>query len=354
MGSVAGGERSELGARFSPGVMPVGTKPRGIEFTCYPASMQIVILDGHTTNPGDLTWAPVEALGPTTVHARTPDDLIVGRAAAAEAVLTNKTPLAAATLAALPRLRYVGVLATGVNVVDLAAARARGITITNVPEYSTPNVAQATWALVLELTNQVGRHAAGVRAGRWTACEDFCYWETELVELAGLTLGLVGYGRIARAVAAVGRAFGMQVIAHRRQAGVADDGTPSVPLDELFAASDVVSLHCPLTPETAGLVDARRLALMKPTALLVNTARGGLVVEADLAAALDAGRIAGAGLDVLSAEPPPADNPLLGARNCIITPHVAWATRNARGRLIEVAAANLRAFAAGRPQNVVG
>jgi glycerate dehydrogenase len=316
--------------------------------------MQIVILDGHTTNPGDLSWAPVEAAGPTTVFTRTPDELVVERAAAATAVLTNKTPLSAATLAALPRLRYVGVLATGVNVVDLTAARKQGITVTNVPEYSTPNVAQATWSLVLELTNQVGRHAAGVRAGRWSACEDFCYWETELVELAGLRLGLVGYGRIARAVAAVGRALGMEVVAHRRQEGLADDGTPCVSLDELFATSDVVSLHCPLTPQTTGLVDARRLGLMKPTAFLVNTARGGLVVEADLAAALEAGRLAGAGVDVLSTEPPPATNPLLQARNCLITPHVAWATRNARRRLIEVAAANLEAFAAGRPQNAVG
>jgi len=315
--------------------------------------MQIVILDGHTTNPGDLSWAPVEAVGPTTVFARTPDELVVERAAAATAVLTNKTSLSAATLAALPGLEYVGVLATGVNVVDLAAARGRGITVTNVPEYSTPNVAQATWALVLELANQVGRHATGVRAGRWSACEDFCYWETELVELAGLTLGLVGYGRIARAVAAVGRALGMKVIAHRRQDGLADDGTPCLSLDELFALSDVISLHCPLTAETSGLVDARRLGLMKPTAFLVNTARGGLVVEADLAAALDAGRIAGAGLDVLSSEPPPADNPLLRARNCLITPHVAWATRDARRRLIEVAAGNLRAFAAGAACNVV-
>ena len=316
--------------------------------------MQIVILDGHTTNPGDLSWAPIEAVGPTTVYDRTPDPLIIERAAAAEVVFTNKTPLSAATLFALPRLTYVGVLATGVNVIDVAAARERGITVTNVPEYGTPNVAQATWALLLELTNQVGRHAAGVRAGRWSACQDFCYWETDLVELAGHTLGLVGYGRIAQAVAAVGRAFGMRVITHRQRAGdVAADGTPCVGLDELFAMSDVVSLHCPLTPDSTGLVDARRLGLMKPTAFLVNTARGGLVVEADLAAALEAGTIAGAGLDVLSTEPPPADHPLLQARNCIITPHVAWATRNARERLIEIAAANLRAFVAGVAQNVI-
>ena len=316
--------------------------------------MRSVILDGYTTNPGDLSWASIEAIGPLTVYDRTPDELILARAADADTLITNKTHLSAATIAALPQLRYIGLLSTGVNVVDLDAARARRIPVCNVPEYSTPNVAQATFALLLELTNQVGRHATGVREGRWTACEDFCYWETDLVELSGLTLGLVGYGRIARAVAAVGRAFGMRVIAHRRQPGAAaDDGTPCVGLDELFGTSDVVSLHCPLTPVTEGLVDARRLALMKPTAFLINTARGGLVVEADLAAALDAGLIAGAGLDVLSAEPPPAANPLLRARNCLITPHVAWATRHARARLIETVAQNLAAFVAGTPQNVV-
>lgn len=316
--------------------------------------MEIVILDAYTTNPGDLSWEPVEAIGPTTVYDRTPADQVLERAIGADVVLTNKTPLSAETFAGLPRLKYVGVLATGVNVVDVAAARDRGIVVTNVPEYSTPNVAQATWAIILELTNQVGLHAAGVRAGRWSASEDFCYQDSELVELAGLTLGLVGYGRIARAVAAVGRAMGMKVVACRRQPGdMAEDGTRCVGLDELFATSDVVSLHCPLTTETAGLVNARRLDLMGPTSLLVNTARGGLVVEDDLAAALNAGRIAGAGLDVLSVEPPPATNPLLQARACIITPHVAWATRNARARLIDVAAANLRAFVAGTPHNTV-
>jgi glycerate dehydrogenase len=320
----------------------------------YSPAMKIVILDGKTTNPGDLSWAPLESLGAVTVFDRTADDEILSRAAEAEALITNKTLLSAATIAALPRLRYIGLLSTGVNVVDLEAARARGIPVCNVPEYSTPNVAQATFALLLELTNSVARHAAGVREGRWTASEDFCYWETDLVELAGLTLGLVGYGRIGRSVAAVGRAFGMEVIAHRRQPGdLADDGTRCVTLDELFAASHVVSLHCPLTPATQGLVDARRLALMKPSAYLINTARGGLVVEADLAAALNAGRIAGAGLDVLSAEPPPATNPVLRAKNCLITPHIAWATRNARGRLIDVVAANLAAFLAGQPVNVV-
>ena len=312
--------------------------------------MHIVILDGLTTNPGDLSWEPVERLGTVAVFDRTAPGDVVARAATADAVLTNKTVLGAAELAALPRLKYVGVLATGYNVVDVAVARERGIVVANVPDYSTPNVVQATFALLLELTNHVGRHDATVHAGRWSSCPDFCYWEGDLVELAGRTLGIVGHGRIGRGVADVARAFGMRVVHHRRQA---TDDPACVDLDTLFRESDVVSLHCPLTAETRGLVDARRLALMKPTAFLINTARGPLVNEADLAAALDAGTIAGAAIDVLSEEPPPASNPLLSARNCIITPHVAWATRDARRRLIDVAAANLAAFAAGRPQNVV-
>ena len=218
------------------------------------------------------------------------------------------------------------------------------------PEYSTPNVVQATWALILELTNRVGHHDRTVHEGRWAASPDFCYWDGELVELAGRTLGIVGYGRIGRGVAEVGRALGMRVIHHRRRPG---GDPPGVDLDTLFRESDVVSLHCPLTPETKGLVDARRLALMKPTAFLVNTARGPLVDEAALAAALDAGGIAGAAVDVLSVEPPSPSNPLLGARGCVITPHVAWATRDARRRLIDATAANLAAFIAGTPRNVV-
>jgi glycerate dehydrogenase len=236
----------------------------------------------------------------------------------------------------------------------VAAAKEHGVTVCNVPEYSTPNVAQAVLALLLELTNRTGHHDRTVHDGRWAACDDFCYWDGELVELAGLTLGIVGYGRIGQAVARVGRAFEMRILAHRRQATGPIDGGEYADLDRLFAESDVVSLHCPLTPATKELVNAARLARMKPTALLINTARGGLVNEADLAAALDAGTIAGAGLDVLSVEPPPAANPLLRARNCVITPHIAWATRNARRRLIEATAGNVAAFLAGRPQNVVG
>lgn len=312
--------------------------------------MKIVILDGYTTNPGDVSWEPLARLGELAVFDRTPPAEVVARAAGAEAVFTNKVPITADAVAALPALRFIGVLATGHDMVDSAAARARGIPVTNVPQYSTPNVAQATFALILELTNRTGHHAEAVRAGRWSACPDFCFWDGDLVELAGLTLGLVGYGRIAQAVAAVGHAFGMRVIHHRREAG---SDPACVDLDTLFRESDVVSLHCPLTPQTKGLVDARRLRLMKPSAFLVNTGRGALVDEAALAAALDAGLIAGAAVDVLSTEPPPASNPLLAARNCIVTPHIAWATRNARRRLIEITAGNLAAFIAGTPRNVV-
>jgi glycerate dehydrogenase len=317
--------------------------------------MRIVILDAHTTNPGDLDWAPLAALGELVVYDRTPADEIVARAAGAEAVLTNKTPLSAATLAALPGLRYAGVLATGVNVIDVAAARAAGITVANVPAYSTPGVAQAVFALLLELTNQTGRLSADVHAGRWKACEDFCFWDGDLVELDGLTFGIVGYGDIGRRVARIAAALGMRVAAatRSRRPGTVEDGVEFLALDDLFGTADVVSLHCPLTPETNLLVNAARLAAMKPTAYLINTARGGLVDEQDLAEALSAGRIAGAGLDVLTSEPPREGSPLLKAPRCVITPHVAWATRKARARLIAAAAENLAAFQRGTPRNVV-
>lgn len=321
--------------------------------------MRIVILDGHTTNPGDCSWAPIEALGSCTEYDRTPPEEILPRAAGAEVVVTNKTVLDRHLIHALPDLRAVALLSTGTNSVDLAAARDRGIPVMNVPEYSTPNVAQATFALLLELTNRTGRHAELVRAGHWTACPDFCFWEGELVEIAGLTLGILGYGRIGRAVAAVGRGFGMRLIATGRSAtrsgatGRADDGTPLVDLETLFRESDVLSLHCPLTPDTVRIVSADRLALMRSTAYLLNTSRGGLIDEQALADALRAGRLAGAGLDVLSTEPPRADNPLLSAPACIITPHVAWAARKARERLILEVADNIRAFSEGRDRNVV-
>jgi glycerate dehydrogenase len=317
--------------------------------------MKIVILDAHTTNPGDLDWGPLAALGNVTPHDRTPAAEVVQRAAGAEVLLTNKTVLTAETIAALPNLRYVGLLSTGTNVIDLVAAARHGVTVTNVPGYSTPGVAQSVFALLLELTNHTGHHSDEVHRGRWAASPDFCWWDGDLIELEGLTLGIVGYGAIGRRVAAIGQAFGMQVIASTRsqQPGTDVDGVGFRSLDDLFASADVVSLHCPLTPDTDGLINAQRLSLMKPSAYLINTARGGLVVEADLAAALAAGSVAGAGVDVLSTEPPAASNPLLGARNCVITPHIAWATRNARGRLINEVTANLRGFLDGTPRNVV-
>ena len=318
------------------------------------ATPQIVVLDGFTTNPGDLSWAPLESLGRLTVHDRTAAADVPARARDAEIVLTNKTVLDRGTIAALPHVRCICVLATGYNVVDTAAARDRGIVVCNVPEYSTPNVAQAVFSLLLELTNHTGHHDRTVHEGRWAACPDFCYWDGDLVELAGLTLGIVGYGRIGQAVARIGRAFEMRILAHRRAATGGIDGGEYADLERLFSESDVVSLHCPLTPDTRELVNAARLARMKPTAFLVNTARGGLVNEADLAAALAAGTIAGAGLDVLSVEPPTVSNPLLAAPRCVITPHIAWATRAARHRLIEATAGNVRAYLAGAARNVVG
>jgi len=320
--------------------------------------MKIVVIDGYTLNPGDLDWQALEALGEATVHERTPKELLLERASGAEILLTNKVVLGAEAIAQLPQLRYIGVTATGFNVVDIAAARRRGIAVTNVPAYSTSSVAQMVFALLLELTQHVGHHAARVREGGWTASPDFCFWEQPLVELDGLAMGLVGFGAIGRRVALLARAFGMTVLVHTahpdRYRGTPEgEGVCFIGLDELFSASDVVSLHCPLTEATQGLVDASRLALMKPSAYLLNTGRGPLVDEAALAAALDAGQLAGAGLDVLSAEPPPAANPLLQAKNCCITPHIAWATRAARQRLMTTAVANVRAFLAGSPQNVV-
>jgi glycerate dehydrogenase len=315
--------------------------------------MNIIILDGFTLNPGDLSWEGLQSLGPCTIYDRTPPAEVARRAADADIVLTNKTELTAGQIQNLPRLKYIGVLATGTNVVDLAAARARGIPVTNVPTYGTKSVAQMAFALLLELAHHTGHHSQTVREGRWTRSTDWCYWDFPLVELDGLTLGLVGLGRIGRAVSELAAAFGMKVIAYDPLAGPAPAFVRLVGLDALFRESDVVSLHCPLTPQTANLVNASRLALMKPTAFLLNTSRGPLVDERALAEALNSGRIAGAAMDVLAKEPPPADNPLLTAKNCILTPHLAWATRAARSRLMKIAVENVRAFLQGKPQNVV-
>lgn len=318
--------------------------------------MRIVVLDGHALNPGDLDWGVLAALGTLTVFPRTPEDQIVARAADADAVLTMRTPLAGETLRRLPRLRYVGVTFTGYDGVDLDVARAQGVVVTNVPTYGTGSVAQLVFALLLELCHHVGLHAAATRAGEWSCAPDFSFWKTPLVELDGKTMGIVGFGRIGRHVADVAIALGMQVVA--TDATPHDDPSGSTVrwcgLDELLATADVVSLHCPLTPQTRGMIDAAALARMKPSAFLVNTSRGPLIVEQDLADALEHGRLAGAALDVLCAEPPPPDHPLLRARHCLVTPHIAWATREARARLVVTAAANLRAFLDGRPTNVVG
>lgn len=317
--------------------------------------MKLVVLDGYTLNPGDLNWSPLLDLGEQPkIYERTAAQDTVARGADAEILLTNKVILDRDTLAQLPKLKYVGILATGINVIDLAAARARGIVVTNVPAYSTASVVQLTLALLLELTQRVGHHAGSVRQGNWVESKDFAYWDFPLVELDGLTLGLVGFGAIAQGVARVAQTLGMNVLATRRAERPPEvPGVRMVDLETLFRESDVLSVHCPLTPETKGLVNAARLATMKGSAYVLNTSRGPVVNEADLAEALNTGRIAGAGLDVLSTEPPAADNPLLGAKNCFITPHIAWATRAARSRLLATVVANIRAFLDGKPQNVV-
>lgn len=316
--------------------------------------MNIVVLDGHTLNPGDLRWDELQALGPCEIFDRTPPGQILARAAAAEIILTNKVPLTRETIAALPQLRYIGVLATGYNIVDVIAARARAIPVTNAPDYSTRSVAQLVFALLLELTHHAGHHAQTVREGRWSRNADFCYWDYPLLELDGLKLGIIGFGRIGREVARLAQAFGLRVLVHSRtQPAQPPDGVTFVSLEALLQQSDIVSLHCPLTPETQHLINTPRLAQMKPGAFLINTSRGPLVEESALAHALNSSRLAGAALDVLSTEPPPLDNPLIIAKNCLITPHVGWATRAARERLMRITVANLRAFLAGRPQNVV-
>lgn len=316
--------------------------------------IKLVILDAHATNPGDLSWGPIEELADCAIYPRTPPADVLARVGDAEAVMLNKGVLAADTIRRAPRLRYVGILATGWNTIDLPAAKERGLVVSNVPGYSTDSVAQHTFALLLELTNQVGMHSADARAGGWAGNPDYCYRLSPQSELAGLTLGIIGFGQIGQAVARIGQAFGMTVLANRRdQSQRLPPGVRYASVDRIFAESDVVSLHCPLTPETAGLVNAQRLATMKPSAFLLNASRGPLIVESDLAAALAAGRLAGAAVDVLSTEPPAPDNPLLRAPHCVVTPHLAWATAAARQRLIQIAAANLRAYLAGKPVHQV-
>jgi len=317
--------------------------------------VRIVVLDGYTINPGDNPWTALAALGELTVYDRSPESEVLARAAQADVVLTNKTPLSGSVLERLPQLRGICVLATGVNPVDVARATQLALPVCNVPAYSTAAVAQHTIALLLELCHKVGLHDASVHEGDWQRSVDFSYWKSPLLELEGKTLGIVGYGAIGRRVAEVARGFGMQVCAARLSAQSTPDtsGVPRLSLDDLFRRADGISLHCPLTPDTAGLVSAARLALAKPGTLLLNTARGGLVDEAALRVALDAGVLAGAGLDVLSREPPQPDNPLLRAKNCVITPHLSWTSLPARQRLVAISAQNVRAILAGTPVNVV-
>ena len=318
--------------------------------------MKIVILDGYTLNPGDLSWTGLEAQGTLTVYDRTAPDQVVERAKEATIVLTNKTALTADQLAQLPELKFISVLATGYNIIDIEATKQLGITVSNVPGYSSYSVVQLCFALLFELTHRVQQHSDAVQQGQWVSSPDFSFWKQPLVELAGKKMGLIGLGDIGQKMTDMALALGMEVLAHSRtrKGRLESERFKWVELDELFREADVVSLHCPLTPQTKGLINTARLRQMKNTTYLLNTARGPLIVETDLAQALNEGWIAGAGLDVLSIEPPTAGNPLLSAKNCLITPHIAWASVEARTRLLEETIANVKAFIAGKPRNVIG
>lgn len=317
--------------------------------------MKIVVLDGHTLNPGDLSWDGMKALGETVIHDHTSVEDIIKRSVETDILFTNKTPLSKETLASLPRLKYIGVLATGYNVVDIECAKARGIAVCNIPTYGTASVAQAVFALLLELCHHVQAHNDAVKNGEWSQSKHFCFWNFPLVELSGKSIGIVGFGRIGQRVADIAQAFGMSVLAF--DSHKSDQSTRKnfrwAELDELLKESDVVSLHCPLSQNNTGMINRRTLALMKKSAFLVNTSRGPLIQDAELAEALNTQVIAGAALDVLSVEPPPMSNPLISAKNCIITPHISWATLEARSRLMNVALENLKAWLAGTPANVV-
>ncbi len=317
--------------------------------------MKLVVLDGYTLNPGDLNWEGIKKFGDLEVHDRTPESLIVERCQGAEIIFTNKTPLREAVLSQLPDLKYIGVLATGYNVVDVDYAKTRGIAVANVPGYGTASVVQMTFALLLELCQHVQSHSDSVRQGDWAASHDFCYWNYPLIELEGKTIGIIGFGSIGQKVADIATAFGMNIMgfsrtrtdqSHRKNFKWAE-------LNELLKESDVVSVHCPLFPETQGIINKDSLRLMKRTAFFLNTSRGPLMVDQDLADALNEGIIAGAGIDVLSVEPPSADNPLFKAKNCLITPHIAWATKEARSRLMGIAENNLSSFLNQKPINIV-
>lgn len=317
--------------------------------------MKMVVLDGYTTNPGDLSWEGLEQFGDLTIYDRTPAEKIVERCKDAEIVFTNKTPLSADTIKKLPSLKYIGVLATGYNVVDVEAAAEQGVVATNAAGYSTESVAQLTFSLILELCHRVQRHSDSVKDGKWARSADFCFWDYPLMELSGKTIGIIGFGTIGEQVADVATGLGMKVLGSKRthtdQSHRPNFQWAEVP--ELLKKSDIVSIHCPLTPETEGMINKKSLETMKRSAFLINTGRGPIVVEQDLADALNTGVIAGAGLDVLGSEPPPEHNPLFGAKNCLITPHIAWATRESRARLLDIVEENLSSFLDGNPVNVI-
>lgn len=316
--------------------------------------MNIVVLDGYTLNPGDITWKGIEKLGSLTVYDRTPADEIINRIGNAEVVFTNKTPISKETFEACPNVKFVGVLATGYNVVDVVAAKEKGIVVTNIPTYGTDAVGQFAIGLLLEICHHIHHHSKAVHEGRWENNDDWCFWDYPLIELAGKTMGIIGFGRIGQATGRIAKALGMKVIAFDEYPN--DSGkelAEYVSLDTLFAQSDVIALHCPLFPSTEGIINKNNIAKMKDGVIILNNSRGPLIVEEDLADALNSGKVYAAGLDVVSTEPIRGDNPLLSAKNCIITPHISWAPKESRQRLMNIAVDNLDAFIKGASKNVV-
>ncbi len=319
--------------------------------------MKLVVLDGYTENPGDLSWGALETLGELTVYDRsslTDEQEIIDRIGGADIVLTNKTPITAAVLNACPKLKFISVLATGYNVVDCACAQEKGIPVSNVPTYGTASVGQFAIALLLEICHHIGHHNQSVHKGDWEKCQDWCYWDYPLIELEGKTMGIIGFGRIGQTTGKIAKALGMEILAYDNFPNDPGRSIASyVTLDELLARSDVIAVHCPLFPETQGIINKDTIAKMKDGVILINNSRGPLVVEQDLADALNSGKVAAAGLDVVSTEPILGDNPLLSAQNCIITPHISWAPRESRQRIMDCSVSNVKAFLTGKPINVV-
>ena len=317
--------------------------------------MKIVVLDGYTLNPGDISWEGMEAFGEVTVYDRTKAEEVVERIGDAEVVYTNKTPITKETMDACPGMKFIGVLATGYNIVDVAAAKEKGIPVSNIPTYGTAAVSQFAIALLLELCHHIGEHSDAVKAGEWTSNPDWCFWKYPLVELAGKNMGIIGFGRIGQDTGKIAQALGMKVLAYDafKRPELESDTCKYVDMDTLLAQSDVISLHCPLFPDTEGIINKDTIAKMKDGVMIINDSRGPLIVEQDLRDALDSGKVAGAALDVVSTEPIQMDNPLLGAKNVILTPHIAWAPKESRQRLMDIAVDNLKCYVDGKPQNVV-